>query len=249
MPTKTQKPFLTAHWHNLLMLNYRVDPSILAPLLPTGTELDLWQGDALVSVVGFQFFDTRLRGVPVPGHRNFEEVNLRFYVRRRASDGWRRGVVFIKEIVPRAAIAWVANRVYQENYVALPMRHQVSIPAAGSLQEGVVRYEWRRGGSWDRMEGRIEGAPIVPEPGSPESFIAEHYWGYASQRLKGGEGTTLEYEVEHPPWRVWTASDVSFDCDVERLYGPDFAPFLKAEPHSGFVAEGSPIAVYRARKL
>jgi uncharacterized protein YqjF (DUF2071 family) len=87
-------PFLTAEWRDLAMLNYEIDAAVLRPFVPAGTELDAWGGRTFVSVVGFRFLGTRVRGVPVPGHRDFEELNLRFYVRRVADDGPRRGVVF-----------------------------------------------------------------------------------------------------------------------------------------------------------
>jgi uncharacterized protein YqjF (DUF2071 family) len=101
------KPFLTASWRYLAMLNYVVDPRIIAPLVPPGTEIDLENGESFISVVGFLFLDTRLLGLRIPLHRNFEEVNLRFYVRRKSAETWRRGVVFIRALVHSTAnITW-----------------------------------------------------------------------------------------------------------------------------------------------
>ncbi|HTO08358.1 MAG TPA: DUF2071 domain-containing protein, partial [Myxococcota bacterium] len=117
--------FLTAEWRDLAMLNYEIDPAVLEPRVPAGTELDAWSGRTFVSVVGFRFLRTRVLGVPVPYHVDFDEVNLRFYVRRKSGADWRRGVVFVKEIVPRRAIALVARVAYAENYVAHPMRHSI----------------------------------------------------------------------------------------------------------------------------
>ncbi|HEX7980960.1 MAG TPA: DUF2071 domain-containing protein, partial [Gemmatimonadaceae bacterium] len=111
----TRSAFLTAEWRWLVMLNYEVPPEVLAPYVPRGTSLDLWQGHALVSVVGFRFIETRVIGVPIPFHRHFDEVNLRFYVRRELPGGEaRRGVVFIRELVPKPMIAWVARALYNE---------------------------------------------------------------------------------------------------------------------------------------
>ncbi|MDE0204502.1 MAG: DUF2071 domain-containing protein, partial [Candidatus Tectomicrobia bacterium] len=101
-----RRVFLSANWRHLVMVNYEVDPNLLRSWLPAGVELDTWQGRTLASVVGFEFLATRVLGVQVPGHQDFHEVNLRFYVRRRVGGGWRRGVVFVKELVPRRAIAW-----------------------------------------------------------------------------------------------------------------------------------------------
>ena len=102
-------PFLTAQWRHLVLINYEIAPEIVRPYVPRGTEIDSFDGRTYASLVGFLFLDTRLRGVPIPFHRNFEEVNLRLYVRRKGAEGWRRGVVFVREIVPRLALAWVAR--------------------------------------------------------------------------------------------------------------------------------------------
>jgi uncharacterized protein YqjF (DUF2071 family) len=233
-----ESPFLTAEWRDLVLLNYEIDPEILAKRAPPGTELDAWRGRTLVSVVGFRFLRTRVLGLPIPLHRNFDEVNLRFYVRRTVPDGVRRGVVFVKEIVPRRAIAWVARSSFNENYVALPMRHEVSLP-------GCATYQWRFRGRWNGLAAQVASAPRLPAPDSEAEFLTEHYWGYALQR----DGATLEYRVEHAPWRSWRAATAALDCDVAGLYGPQLAPFLSRSPCSAFVAEGSPVLVRRGLRL
>lgn len=236
--------FLTAEWRDLVVLNYEVDATILAKRVPPGTEVDLWNGRAFVSVVGFRFLRTRVFGVPIPFHRHFEEVNLRFYVRRSAPEGRRRGVVFVKEIVPRMAIAWVARRLYNENYIALPMRHEVVTPTA-NVPSGRAMYEWRFLGRWNRIMVEADGAPSLPAPGSEEEFITEHHWGYALQRDNG----CVEYRVEHPQWRVWRASSAGLDCSATDLYGPEFSQCLSGSPSSAFMAEGSPVVVHRGTRL
>jgi uncharacterized protein YqjF (DUF2071 family) len=248
----TAQRFLTAAWRDLVMINYEIDPAVLAPLVPTGTELDAWSGRTLVSLVGFRFLDTRLLGIPIPFHRDFDEVNLRFYVRRHAPDGMRRGVVFVREIVPRAAVAWVARTVYNENYVAWPMRHDTRLPGPpGSPRDetassrGFAVYGWRTGGRWHELGASVEGPPALPSLGSEEEFITEHYWGYARQR----DGSTVEYQVEHPQWRVWRATETRLDCDVPAVYGAQYQSYLSGTPSSAFVADGSAVTVRRASPL
>ncbi|MFN0058844.1 MAG: YqjF family protein [Planctomycetota bacterium] len=243
------RKFLTAEWRHLAMLNYEIDGALLESRAPRGTELDRWQGRTFVSVVGFQFLRTRLFGIAIPFHQNFVEINLRFYVRRRAQEGWRRGVVFIKEIVPRWAVATVARVVYNESYVTRRMRQRVDLAAQGlnpndSIANG-VEYGWREAGRWHELRVETTGELRALAAGSEEEFIAEHYWGYTAQR----DGGALEYQVEHPPWRVWPASGARFDCDVARVYGRRFADCLSARPTSAFVADGSPVVVRRGRRV
>jgi uncharacterized protein len=235
------KLFLTAEWRWLAMLNYEVDRKLLLSLTPVGTELDLWQGRTYLSLVAFRFLKTRVAGLVIPFHRNFDEVNLRFYVRRTDGDQVKRGVVFIKEIVPRRAIAWVARTSYNENYVALPMDHRIDI------DEGKVTAEYRWGISKlaNRVVLQALGPPALPVSGTQEEFITEHYWGYATQR----DGGTMEYEVEHPQWRVWNAEDFSIDGDFKSLYGPQLGDVLRQPPVSALLADGSAVTVYRGRRI
>lgn len=239
------KPFLTAEWRYLAMLNYEVDTAVLLPFVPRGTELDAWQGKTFVSMVGFLFESTRVLGLPIPFHQNFEEINLRFYVRRKAEDGWRRGVVFVKEIVPRAAIALVARRLYNENYVALPTGNVIC--RADDTTRGVdsVKYYWTFNKGAQFIELVTRGAPSSFVEDSQEEFIAQHYWGYSSQK----DGGTVEYRVEHPPWRIWQAANARLDCDVEKLYGAQFVKYLQGEPASAFLAEGSTVTVYKGKRV
>jgi uncharacterized protein YqjF (DUF2071 family) len=234
--------FLTAEWRHLVLLNYEIDPAVLRPLVPKGTELDPWQGRHYVSVVGFRFLNTRLHGLPVPFHRHFDEVNLRFYLRHHAADGWRRGVVFIKEVVSRQAVAAVARWVYNENYVVCPMQSDVRLPADGP---GRVAYRWAHAGRWFSVGAEFQGGPSALVPGSAEEYITEHYWGYVGQR----DGSTLQYRVEHPPWRVWPAQAPRLDCDVATFYGEQYREALGVPPQSAFVADGSEVAVFKGERI
>jgi uncharacterized protein YqjF (DUF2071 family) len=225
--------FLTAEWKNLLMLNYAVDASLLEPFVPAGTELDAFDGKTYLSLVGFEFNRTRVLGFAVPFHQNFEEVNLRFYVRR----GSKRGVVFIRELVPRYAVAAVARLLFKENYSCVPMSHRA--------EAGKVEYTWELGSQPCVMKIETEGESFVSPEGSLSQFITEHYWGYTT-RKRGG---SLEYEVQHPQWRVWNAKQAGFSGNAAGLYGAEIAQILTREPDSAFLAEGSPVTVFKSTKI
>jgi uncharacterized protein len=222
------------------MLNFVVEPAVIAPLVPTGTELDFEGGETFVSVVGLLFLDTRLLGLPIPRHRDFEEVNLRFYVRKKSADTWRRGVVFVRELVPRRAVALVARAFYGERYLALPMQHEIE---HADLRVK-VEYSWRRGRKCESLKMTAVGEPESISAGSHAEFITEHYWGYTQTR----RGCS-EYRVNHPRWRIWNADSYELRADIAALYGQQFVETLTRPPRSAFIAEGSPIEILLREQL
>lgn len=233
--------FLTAQWRRLVMVNYRIDPDLLKPFLPAHTELDIWNDTCYVSLVGFRFLNTRLKGWRLPWHENFTEINLRFYVRRHDPVvGWKRGVVFISELVPLPAIAWVANTVYNEHYGVRKMRHHWQ-EQRDQLQ---VEYTWREKNRWHSFGVQSDPAPVLMKADSEAEFITEHYWGYARRDHK----KTVEYQVEHPRWQVHPIKAWHAEVDFGAVYGPAFASLNTTEPLSVFLAEGSEVTV-RSRRI
>ena len=226
--------FLTAEWRKLVFANYEVDPHILQKYVPNGTELDIFNGSCFVSLVGFKFCNTRLKGFRIPFHSDFEEVNLRFYVRYKKNGDWKRGVVFIKEIVPKPAITFVANTIYKENYQTLPMRH-VWEQHEASLK---VVYQWKLE-KWHTFEVLAQPAPHEIQPETCEEFITEHYWGYA----QASSTKTSEYEVTHPKWQLYPVNSFKIDVDFGMVYGSEFSFLTPETPKTVFLAEGSEIRV------
>ena len=234
--------FLSAEWRYLAMLNYEVSRELLNPYVPRGTELDSFNGKTFVSLVGFRFLNTRLFGfLPISFHTDFDEVNLRFYIRRQDAGTNKRGVVFIRETVPKRAIALVARLAYGENYVGLPMKHEIETEGPAITAD----YQWRLKGRWSRLHAQASEPSSQPAEGSLEQFITEHYWGYATQ----SDGGCKEYQVVHVPWRVWRANDASLDGDCEALYGPEFSRILHRQPDSAFIADGSSVRVLHSRRI
>jgi uncharacterized protein YqjF (DUF2071 family) len=229
------RKFLTAKWNDLIMANYEVDPALLQPRLPVGTGLDLHEGKCFVSLVGFMFLDTRVMEFLVPFHINFEEVNLRFYVKREAEGEVRRGVVFVKEIVPKSAIAAVARILYGEPYERWEM--------SNFRDEEHVRYTWQLGDCSNTLSVTRGASLGVPDEGSHGEFIIEHYWGYT----KRGEERTDEYKVEHPKWELFAAEKPHIAVDFRATYGKEYGFLSDTKPYSVVLAAGSDIAVYKGR--
>lgn len=248
-PTTVAPParvFLSAEWNWLAVLNYEIEPELLAPYVPKGVELDFdQQGKTYVSLVGFLFQNTRVLGWSLPGYRDFEELNLRFYVVRKGAGEPRRGVVFIKEIVPRLAVSTIARAWYNENYHTLPMRHRVPPANLAAQTAPEVLYEFYLRGAWNKI--RVKGHPEshLLEFGSHEAFILEHYWGYCRQR----DGGTIEYRVEHPSWTVWPGAEAELDCDFAHLYGEPFTGVLSRRADSVFIARGSAVTVAKPVRI
>ena len=227
--------FLNAEWRKLALANYEIDASILLPYLPYKTEIDTWNNRCYISLVGFMFKNTKMLGLKIPFHINFEEVNLRFYVRYNDRGEWKRGVVFIKEIVPKPAITFVANTLYKEHYETLPMKHSWDI---GS-KEQIITYEWRKKGVWQKFSVVTDKLQLPISTGSEAEFITEHYWGYS--KIK--KDKTFEYEVTHPKWKQYKVSDYKIAVDFGLTYGADFNFLNDLKPTSVMLAEGSEITV------
>ena len=223
------------------MANYAIEPSVLRPYIPAYTELDTYNNIHYVSLVGFLFTNTRVRGISVPFHRTFEEVNLRFYVRYKENGLWKRGVVFIKEIVPKRMITFVANTIYKEKYATHTMQHQWEI----TEEELKVSYRWKVGSDWNQLTAIAEKETAPVQDGSAEEFITEHYWGYTqiSKQITG------QYEVSHPKWNIHRVREYTVQCSVETLYGKAFASALAQPPQSVFLAEGSAIKVMKGDRV
>ncbi len=226
--------FLKAEWRKLIMINYEVNPDVLQPFLPHGTELDFYDNTCYVSLVGFMFKNTKLMGVKIPFHVNFEEVNLRFYVKRQTEEGGKRGVVFIKEIVPKRAITFIANTVYNENYQTLKMQHRWEV-VDNDLS---VEYQWKIQKQWQSIAVNAINTPIQIEDHSKTEFIAEHYWGYAKHHQN-----TTEYEVKHPKWQYYPVKNYNINVDFEKTYGNAFKGLNTKQPNSVMLLEGSEISV------
>ncbi len=239
----SKRNFLSARWEYLAMFNYEVDPKVLEKHVPPGTEVDLFNGKALVSIVGFLFNDTRVLGVRWPWHINFEEANLRYYLKRYDGKQWKRGVGFVSEIVPLPAVSILANLFYNEHYSTAKMGHQI----LKTKEKIDVEYTWQKRNQYKnslKITASAETKAIAID--SEEEFIFEHYFGYN----KLSDSTIIEYAVNHPRWEVYPVIDYSIDCDIENLYGKEFVPFiLNCKPHSVFLAKGSKVTVYKPLKF
>ncbi len=219
-----------------MMANWVIPREFVIPYLPAGLEIDEFAGQTYVSLVGFQFLRTKLKGWSIPGHQNFPEVNLRLYVRRQVGNEVRRGVVFVKEIVPKWAVTWVARWCYNEPYATHPLRDVVQ-PTPEGLQIG---YHWQQGANRFQLTANCAGTSLPLSAGSLEEFIAEHYWGYGRSR----KGALIEYQVCHPRWNYWQPSDAHISGDFQTLYGSPWGDVLAAAPSSLFVADGSAVEVF-----
>ncbi|AND64507.1 hypothetical protein AX766_08825 [Flavobacterium covae] len=233
--------FLTAQWKNLVMANYIVQPDVLQKYLPAGTELDYFNGNCYVSLIGFMFEDTKVLGVKIPNHTHFEEVNLRFYVKRFENGEWRRGVVFIKEIVPKSAITLVANTLYKEHYETQTMNHIIKLEA----EILHVCYNWNQKSSTNKIEVNAYDFLSPLDPNSEAEFIMEHYYGYTKYAIN----TTYEYEVQHPKWEQYTIKNYIIGVDFEKNYGKEFRFLNTMKPSSVYLAKGSVITVKNKRKM
>ncbi len=232
--------FLKANWENIIMANYEIDPEILIPFLPKGVSLDLFNGKAYISLVGFMFKKTKLFNIPIPVLGTFEEINLRFYVIRKEGNQIKRGVVFINETIPYKIVAWMANKLYKEHYTVVPTKHKLRVKEENQK----IKFEWLLNQKWNSIYVESETKTEVMQSESLEKFIYEHYYGYT----KINEYKTEEYQLQHPSWRVHKVLNYSIDCDFEAMYGNSFSVLNHTKPEAVFIAEGSSVKVNWKRK-
>jgi uncharacterized protein YqjF (DUF2071 family) len=236
---------MQAEWRQLVMLSYAVDPALLLRWIPKPLELNFWKGKAFITLVGLMNRNVRVIGIPVPFHRSFEQVNLRFYVRRKIDEGFRHGVMFIKQVVSREVIAAAARQIYREHVISLPMKHDFQLNPRRQQDRFSVQYSWKFKQEWLEIAVQTKGEAFEPKKNSLERFIVERFWGYsglASQQV-------LEYHVEHPPWIVRKVEDVQLNGDLGGFYGKTIGKVLKSAPDSAFVATGSRAFLYTPVKI
>jgi uncharacterized protein YqjF (DUF2071 family) len=233
------KVFLKAKWENIIMANYQIEPELLLPFLPKGVSLDLHQGKAYVSLVGFLFKNTKLFNVPIPFFGSFEEINLRFYVVKKEGNELKRGVVFINETIPYRLVAWIANKLYKEHYTVVPTKHLLN----SSSETNRIKFDWLLQKKWNSIAVDFDSKTESMKTDSLEKFIYEHYYGYT----KINEHQTEEYQLKHPSWKTHKITNYKIDCDFEAMYGKSFSILNQTQPSAVFIAEGSDVAIYWKR--
>jgi uncharacterized protein YqjF (DUF2071 family) len=226
--------FLRANWENLIMANYEIEPSTLAPYLPKGVELDFYNNKTYVSLVGFMFKNTRLFGLPIPFFGSFEEINLRFYVKKIENRKIKKGVVFINETVPFKVVALLANKLYKEHYISIPTKNSIDI-----TENKDIKYEWKINNRWNSLAVKSDTNKYKIEQSTIEEFIFERYFGFT----KLSDNSTQEYQIHHPKWMTNKILYTHIDCDFRSMYGEAFAELENQIPDSIIIAEGSQVSV------
>lgn len=224
--------FLTAEWNYLINITYAVDPKVLMPHLPKGLNLDIIDGKAFVSFVAFEFNDVNVKGFKIPFHRKFPEINLRFYVNRNG----KRGVVFIKEFVPKYFVALIANKIYNEPYSAVKMNHDLQ----KIEKELKVSHSICINNEWHSISVIAENKPFTPSVNSTEHYFKEHEIGFGKDK----KGNTLEYKVEHPVWEIYPINKIESTICFAKIYGKDWAFLDSEKPFNTLLARGSGIKVF-----
>lgn len=234
--------FLKAAWENIIMANYEIDPIHLQNFLPKGVEIDLFENKCYISLVGFMFKNTKIFNLPIPKLGTFEEINLRFYVKRTEGDKVKRGVVFINETIPYRLVAWVANKLYHEHYSVVPTKHE----QLKNINSNSIKFEWLNDLKWNKIEVAYSNELNQMNPNSLEEFIYEHYYGYT----KVSDSKTEEYQLQHPSWLTHPVINYQIDCDFQKMYGDDFIILNRTNPSAVFIAKGSKVGInWKRNKL
>ena len=225
------KTLLTAYWTNLLAATFEADETLLNKFLPRGTELNTWHGKYLISIVAFMFSKPAILNISAPFYRSFEEINLRFYVRYKENDQWKKGVVFIKEIAPARIIGLTAGWLYQENFIYLPLKHKFY--ANNKCQ--YISYSCKVKNQWGHLNMVCSSKDNEPGSERVQTFVRDHYWGYT----KKSNNNTAEFLIEHRLWKIYQATDYDLNLNIGEIYGKDFTDLFLQKPISVILMDGS----------
>lgn len=247
MSVATKKPAVSyqASWHDMVVINFDIEPRIVEMHLPPGLEVDLYNDHSFISLVALKCRDTVIKGIRIPFHSNYAQLQLRCYVKRTDGDTTRRGTFFIKRFVPSRRVArlmsWWTGQKYQH------MRIRTHVSGFQETDPNIMpeaQYECFVNGRWNKIKIKARSQRRKLRPESKDQFILDHQYAYYSDGKN-----TFEYLVDHPPWLIWDAASGALDCDVEALFGKEFARPMKHRPSSVMLARGSDVTVYQSTKI
>lgn len=204
-------------WRDLLFAHWPVPAERMRALVPAPLELDVFEGDAWVTLAPFRVAGLRLRGLPpFPGVSDFPELNLRTYVRAAG----RAGVWFFSLDAASAMAVTAARTLYR-----LPYHHAAMRLARAN---GWIDYSSRRmrGDAVFEARYRPTGEAILPVPGTLAHFLTERYALYTVLR----NGRVLGVQIHHSPWNVQPAEALIARDTVSTAGGidvPDVTPRLQ----------------------
>ena len=235
----SNKVFLRSNWLRLASANYIIEPHLLDKYIPKGTVLEEHNGKHYVSLVAFRYSQTRLLNIQVPFHTNFEEINLRFYVKRKiAPHVWRSEVAFTKLFFPKTALTFVAKHIYKENYETKRMRHNWS----ENDRQLLTSYGLKKN-RWHDFELMTEKESNVIDAHSSEAFFSKHYWGTSQIN----DNSCTIYKIEHPEWKVFRVNDWKINFDFNKVFGSEFKHLTDNKPESVYLYDGSEVVVHKKK--
>ncbi len=213
-PRLDRPQIMGQRWADLTFLHWRVDPALVAPLLPAGTRPDVHDGSTWVGLVPFRMVGAGVgRGPAVPWLGTFAETNVRLY---SVDETGRRGVVFRSLEASRLAVVVGARLAFGLPYEWARMRI--------TRHDGLLSYETRR-----RAPGpRGAGGRVVVRPGEalttdPLGAFLTARWGLHTRF----GGRTLYVPNHHGPWPLRSAELVELDDTLVAAAG---LPTLAGRP-------------------
>ena len=245
MSKSDRKTLYAAEWREIVVINFEIDPKLLRNFIPPKTELDFFNETSFVTLMARACKNVKPYGWPIVFAKSIDQILLRFYVKRKVGDTWRRGVCLIRDYLPKRKASFFLNWMFKHSFTQVPIKRTSSNFESGlPTQLPTVEYQWTTGDYVNHIKVNARSQMRQQEQETKESFVLDHHYGYTVK-----EGKTYEYYVEYSPWAMWDAQSGSFDCDTENVFGRPFVRALKQRPASVFLARGSDVIIYRPTEI
>ncbi len=214
------KLLLVADWNYMFVRSFLVEPKLLQDKLNPLLDLTLFNGKALVQIVGRAIENTKIKGLAISPIKFFD-FNLQVKVKKDEKDGF----ILVKQIVPKYCVANFISRLFYAKAETLPMEEKKIIENDKMIIQQSI---WK-----DKELSEIQ---IVAE--ANPTPIESPFGNSRNKFVFSEENGFQEFSIETEHWNSFNIEKSTFNLNHEKLYGKEWeflkdAEFLETKLYQG----------------